>query len=131
MPPSYHDPHRSIQKANHVLVPPAGRVEAIVVGPPSGSQATLSTLCVDTGPDVDVNPAMVIAGVGAPGDRSLLRTVLESTGPPAHDEVSLILLHKLEDSKPDFPVTFREDKSGFYINGRKSPCKMIRWCACK
>jgi suppressor of ftsI len=119
MPLSYHDPHRSTHKVDHVLVPPAGRLEAIVVGPPSGSQATLSTRCVDTGPDGDANPAMVIADVGAPGDRSPLRTALESNGPVAHDEVSLTLLRKLEDSKPDFTVTFTEDKNGFYINGRK------------
>jgi len=62
---------------------------------------------------------MVIADVGAPGDRSPLGTALESTGPVAHDEVSLTLLRKLEDSKPDFTVTFTEDKNGFYINGRK------------
>lgn len=58
----------------------------------------------------------------------------EFTGAPAHDEVSLTLLRKLEDSKPDFTVIFTEDKNGFYINGRQfesSPCKMIRWCACK
>src|SRR4051794_25545652 len=43
MPLSYHDPGRSTGKVDHVLLPPAGRVEAIVDGPPSGSAATLST----------------------------------------------------------------------------------------
>jgi suppressor of ftsI len=37
MPLSYHDPQRSTRKVDHVLLPPAGRVEAIVIGPPSGS----------------------------------------------------------------------------------------------
>jgi FtsP/CotA-like multicopper oxidase with cupredoxin domain len=37
----------------------------------------------------------------------------------AHDEVTNPLLHQLEGSKPDFTVTFTEDKNGFYINGRK------------
>jgi FtsP/CotA-like multicopper oxidase with cupredoxin domain len=119
MPLSYHDPHRSTRRVDHVLVPPAGRVEAIVIGPTSNSQATLSSRCVDTGPDGDANPAMVIADVGAPGDHSAARDVLDSTGPPAHDKVTKTLLHELEVDKPDFTVTFTEDKNGFYINGRK------------
>lgn len=119
MPLSYHDPHRSIRTVGHVLVPPAGRVEAIVIEPTSNSQATLSSRCVDTGPDGDANPAMVIADVGPPGDHSAARTVLDSTGPPAHNKVTKILLHELEVDKPDFTVTFTEDKNGFYINGRK------------
>jgi hypothetical protein len=65
MPLSYHDPHRQTEKLNHVLVPPAGRVEAIVVGPPANVKATLSTRCIDTGTDGDANPAMVIADVGS------------------------------------------------------------------
>jgi FtsP/CotA-like multicopper oxidase with cupredoxin domain len=119
MPLSYHDPHRSTRKVDHVLVPPAGRVEAIVVGAPSDSQPTLSTRCVDTGPDGDPNPAMVIADVGAAAKYSPVRTVPHSGGPVAHDEVTNPLLHQLEGSKPDFTVTFTEDKNGFYINGRK------------
>jgi FtsP/CotA-like multicopper oxidase with cupredoxin domain len=62
---------------------------------------------------------MVIADVGAPGDQSAARDVLDSTGPPAHDKVTKTLLHELEVDKPDFTVTFTEDKNGFYINGRK------------
>jgi FtsP/CotA-like multicopper oxidase with cupredoxin domain len=123
MPLSYHDPHRSTRKVDHVLVPPAGRVEAIVVGAPSDSQPTLSTRCVDTGPDGDPNPAMVIADVGAPTENSPVRTVVDSGGPVAHDEITKPLLHQLEASKPDFTVAFTEDKNGFYINGRKFSMK--------
>jgi len=119
MPLAYHDPKRSTRKVDHVLLPPAGRLEAIVVGPPSGGEATLSTRCVDTGPDGDANPAMVIADVGAPGDHSPIRTVVDSGGPLAHDKVGNTLVHELEASKPDFTVTFTEDKNGFYINGKK------------
>jgi suppressor of ftsI len=118
-PLSYHDPRRSSRKVDHVLLPPAGRVEAIVIGPPSGSRATLSTLCVDTGPDGDANPAMVIADVGAPSDHSPIRTVVDPSGPLAHDKVGKTLVRELEASKPDFTVTFTEDKNGFYINGKK------------
>jgi suppressor of ftsI len=126
MPLSYHDPQRSTRTVDHVLLPPAGRVEAIIVGPPSGTAATLSTRCVDTGPDGDANPAMVIADVGAPGDHSPIRTVVVSTVLPAHDKVGKRLVRALEASKPDFTVIFTEDKSGFYINGKGSPCRTSR-----
>jgi suppressor of ftsI len=119
MPLSYHDPQRSTRKVDHVLLPPAGRVEAIVIGPPSGSTVTLSTRCVDTGPDGDANPAMVIADVGAPADHSPIRTVVDSSGPLAHDRVGKTLVRELEAGQPDFTVTFTEDKNGFYINGKK------------
>jgi suppressor of ftsI len=119
MPLSYHDPQRSTEKVDHVLLPPAGRVEAIVIGPPSGSTVTLSTRCVDTGPDGDANPAMVIADVGAPADHSPIRTVVDSSGPLAHDRVGKTLVRELEAGQPDFTVTFTEDKNGFYINGKK------------
>ena len=119
MPLSYHNPHRSTRTVDHVLLPPAGRVEAIVIGPPSRSQGTLRTRCVDTGPDGDANPAMVIADVGAPGDHSPMRPAVDSAGPLAHDRIGKTLVRELEVSKPDFTVIFTEDKNGFYINGRK------------
>src|SRR5215469_16637708 len=46
MPLSYHDRNRGTRKVDHILVAPAGRVEAIVTGPPAGSHTTLSTRCV-------------------------------------------------------------------------------------
>jgi FtsP/CotA-like multicopper oxidase with cupredoxin domain len=119
MPLSYHNRHRATRKVDHVLVPPAGRVEAIVTGPSSGSRATLSTRCVDTGADGDANPAMVIADVGPGHIDSPMRAIPNSTGPAIYKELSGQEIQKLEVSKPDFTVTFTEDKSGFYINGRK------------
>src|SRR5271156_1756070 len=61
MPLSFHDPKRHVELRDHVLVPPAGRVEAIVTGPKAGTPASLRALCFDTGPDGDPNPAMVLA----------------------------------------------------------------------
>jgi suppressor of ftsI len=119
MPLSYHNRHRATRKVDHVLVPPAGRVEAIVIGPSSGSRATLSTRCVDTGADGDPNPAMAIADVGPAHTHSPMRTLPSTTGPAVYKELSKQEIQKLEVSKPDFTVTFTEDKSGFYINGRK------------
>jgi suppressor of ftsI len=119
MPLSYHDQHRVTRKVDHVLVPPAGRVEAIVTGPPAGSHSTLSTRCVDTGTDGDPNPAMVIADLEPAHSNSPARLVQRTSGPAIYKELSTREIQKVEISKPDFIVIFTEDKGGFYINGRK------------
>src|SRR5207302_9467284 len=63
MPLAYHDPSIRKRSMSHVLVPPAGRVAAIVTGPPADSPAALRSRCFDTGPDGDSNPAMVLADI--------------------------------------------------------------------
>jgi FtsP/CotA-like multicopper oxidase with cupredoxin domain len=119
MPLSYHNQHRTTRKVDHILVPPAGRVEAIVTGPPAGSRATLSTRCVDTGTDGDPNPAMVIADVGPAHTESAARMVQKTAGSAIYKELSTQDTQRLELSEPAFTVIFTEDKNGFYINGRK------------
>ena len=120
MPLSYHDRERHTRKADHILMAPAGRVEAIVTGPPAGTHSRFSTRCFDTGPDGDNNPAMVIADVvdGAHAD-SPPHTVPVTSGSPVYKEIPAAQLHRLEASDPDFTVIFSEDKKGFYINGNK------------
>jgi FtsP/CotA-like multicopper oxidase with cupredoxin domain len=117
MPLAYHDPQHPTRVADHVLVPPAGRVEAIVSSPTSGKQTTLRTRCVDTGPLGDPNVAMVLADV-LPAEQSAgpQRTVPFDRHRPNY---KVVLLDGLEKSPPDFVVTFTEDKNGFYINGQK------------
>src|SRR6266849_102810 len=71
MPLAYHAPNGPTRSTDHLLLAPAGRLEAIVTGPPSGSQSALRSLCVDTGPDGDPNPGMVLADLVQPSsDRS-------------------------------------------------------------
>lgn len=120
MPLSYHDRSRSTSKVDHVLIPPAGRAEAIVTGPAAGTRPTLSTRCVDTGPDGDPNPAMVIANIDStPHAESFSRKVPTTTGAPIYREIPERELDKFEAGSPDFTVVFTEDKNGFYINGKK------------
>jgi suppressor of ftsI len=119
MPLSYHNQHRATRRVDHVLVPPAGRVEAIVIGPASGARATLSTRCVDTGADGDANPAMVMADIGPAHFDLPKHRVAVTTGGAVYRELPTQEIQKLEGTKPDFTVTFTEDKKGFYINGRK------------
>src|SRR5207237_7203815 len=50
MPLAYRDPKHPTRAIDHLLVAPAGRLEAIVTGPPPGTHTTLHTLCVAPGP---------------------------------------------------------------------------------
>src|SRR6201996_5209628 len=120
MPLSFHDPARRVERRDHVLVPPAGRVEAIVTGPRSGAHASLRTGCYNTGPDGDPNPAMVLADLVA-GQSPNHGNQPASAGQtsPLYKPVSPNLIAKTENSPSDFVVTFTEDKKGFYINGKK------------
>ena len=122
MPLAYHEPKAPTRIANHLLLAPAGRLEAIVTGPLRGTHRALRTLCVDTGPDGDPNPEMVLADLVQPSsDR------LGSNSTPKrvhaiddHRPVYKVLdIERLEKTAPDFTVTFTEDKNGFYINDRK------------
>jgi FtsP/CotA-like multicopper oxidase with cupredoxin domain len=115
MPLAYHEPRRPRQLLDHFLLPPAGRIEAIVTGPPRGNHTALRTRCVDTGPDGDANPEMILADI-IPGSQTPASTYLGTTGRPVH---KIAHVDRLEESPPDFVTTFTEDKDGFYINGRK------------
>jgi FtsP/CotA-like multicopper oxidase with cupredoxin domain len=122
MPLAYHEPKVPTRTTDHLLLAPAGRLEAIVTGPPSGSHHALRTLCVDTGPDGDPKPGMVLADlVQSSSDRSDSNAPpkqMRATGerPPLYKELDV---ERLKKAAPDFTVTFTEDKNGFYINGRK------------
>jgi FtsP/CotA-like multicopper oxidase with cupredoxin domain len=120
MPLAFHDPKRRTESVDHVFAPPAGRVEAIVTGPNIDAHASLRTLCIDTGSDGDPNPAMALADLV-----SLPHPVVRKVNAPhsiqsaVYKPVSPAQVANIENSPPDFTVTFTEDKSGFYINGKK------------
>jgi len=122
MPLAYHQPDTPTRATNHLLLSPAGRLEAIVTGPPPGMHRALRTLCVDTGPDGDPNPEMVLADVvPSTSDRAASNRRPEPAHavdhrPPVYRPIDI---ERLKKSAPDFTVTFTEDKNGFYINGRK------------
>jgi suppressor of ftsI len=120
MPLAFHNPRHPVEFASHVLLPPAGRVEAIITGPKPGARATLRTRCFDTGSDRDANPAMVLAdmvNVLQPGSKPPPTPV--DARLPISKPLSSALIARVENSSPDFVVNFTEDKKGFYINGRK------------
>jgi FtsP/CotA-like multicopper oxidase with cupredoxin domain len=123
MPFAYHDPNHPTRTASHVLLAPAGRVEAIVTGPPPGTHSALRTLCVDTGPAGDPNPAMVLADSVQPSSSQHNNKVSQpekdaatQARPPLYKPINVEPLKK---RAPAFTVVFTEDKNGFYINGKK------------
>jgi FtsP/CotA-like multicopper oxidase with cupredoxin domain len=117
MPLAYHNPKNPIRIVEHALVPPAGRLEAIVTGPAASAHAMLRSRCVDTGPDGDPNPAMVLADLRPGSSASLVKQeVNRDLRPPEYKQVDL---RAFEASQPDFVVSFTEDKNGFYINDQK------------
>lgn len=110
-------PHQALQRADHVLIPPAGRLEAIVVGPPAGPNRILRSRCVDLGPASDPNPEMLLARLGSasepPGRTSrqeVQMTFPLSTVPPGVTAAEL--------RSPTQVITFTENDLGFYVNGR-------------
>jgi suppressor of ftsI len=116
MPIALHDPNHRTRIVDHVLLPPAGRLEAIVTGPAAGTPRHLISRCVDTGPDGDPNPAMVLADIVPRLASRSTERVLESSRKP---DLKTLDLAAEEKAPPQFIVTFTEDKQGFYINGEK------------
>ena len=117
MPLAYHEPEGPTRTTDHLLVAPAGRLEAIVTGPPPGTHSALRTLCVDTGPDGDPNPGMVLADlVEHSSDPPPKQVHAVDDRPPVYKPIDVEPLKKVA---PNFIVTFTEDKNGFYINDRK------------
>jgi FtsP/CotA-like multicopper oxidase with cupredoxin domain len=118
MPLAYHDPSIRTRSMSHVLLPPAGRVEAIVTGPPADSHAALRTRCFDSGPDGDADPAMALVDIVSTNLPSP-QTRPAFGGAPVYATFSSPVLQRVEASKPQFVVDFTEDKQGFYINSQK------------
>ena len=116
MPIAKHDPNHRTRVAGHVLLPPAGRLEAIVSGPEAGTPRRLVSRCVDTGPDGDPNPEMILADIvpGPAADQT--RKIVDTSLKP---DLKPLDLTTEENAPPRFIVTFTEDKNGFYINGEK------------
>ena len=124
MPLAYHDPQHPARTANHVLLAPAGRVEAIVTGPALRAHGALRTLCVNTGPAGDPNPGMVLADLIQPSASPDQRNA-DPRSEPDHAAQARPPLYKpikvepLKKRPPSFTVIFTEDQNGFYINDKK------------
>ena len=75
-------PSSPITWVDHIGVPPGGRVEFIVQGPPLGVPALLVTRTVDTGPDGENDPNRALASITAAADAAEPRAKLPSDSTP-------------------------------------------------
>src|SRR5260221_6688962 len=116
MPIAIHDPSHRTRTVDHVLLPPAGSLDAIVTGPAADAPRHLISHCVDTGPDGDPNPAMVLADIVP---RYAAGSVANAAKSSLKPEFKALDLTAEEKAPRQFTVTFTEDKKGFYINGEK------------
>jgi len=114
------DPGEGITSANHIGVPPGGRVEFIVKGPPAGVEGLLVTRTVDTGTGGENDPnralAKITAATDAPEPRSILSAAPEPLPPattPWLGNVAPVRTRKLyfsekflDPNDPNSPTTF-------------------------
>src|SRR5258705_3387117 len=112
MPIALHDPYHRTRIVDHVLLPPAGRLEAIVTGPAAGTPRHLISRCVDTGPDGDPNPAMVLADI-VPW--STANSLAKAAKRSLKTEFKTLDLAAAEKAPPRFTVTFTEDQNRLYL----------------
>ena len=119
MPLAFHDPMIRTLHMKHVLVPPGGRLEAIVTGPANGSHGTLRTRCFDTGKDGDPNLAMTLANLSLPQGIEPAHEFPEDNGRPVFRVLSKNDLRAIEQRPVQFTAVFTEDKHGFYINQQR------------
>jgi suppressor of ftsI len=117
VPLSIRYPHQALKRADHLLIPPGGRLEAIVVGPPAGASRSLRSRCVDFGPGGDPNPEMLLARLGSEPEQPGRTSGEEvQTTLPLASEPSGISVAELR--APTQVIAFTEDHLGFYVNGR-------------
>jgi suppressor of ftsI len=119
VPVAYHDPEHPTRRVDHVLLPPAGRVEAIVTAPDREDRSVLRTRCVDTGPDGDPNPGMILADVRSTHSAAFPAPERPTRAPTPLPRFTAVDIQRMEREPPHFTAVFSEDKNGFYINGQK------------
>jgi hypothetical protein len=93
---------RGLLWKSHILMPPAGRAEFILKGPPLGAHASLMTRGVDTGPAGENDPtrplATIVAAMDLPEPRTKLAAApapLRRPSPAALSEVAPARVRKL------------------------------------
>lgn len=114
-PLALHDPQHPTRTFAHIVIPPAGRVEAIVTGPPAGLHATLRTHCVDSGPDGDPMRGQVLADIASNDTGPRPAPVPASSGTATYKRVDVAAIER---TPPAFTVIFTEGNHKFYINGK-------------
>jgi suppressor of ftsI len=118
-PIAYHDPAHPTRRVDHVQLPPAGRVEAIVTAPAREGRTVFRTRCVDTGPEGDPNPGMVLADIASTRNAPAPSPDAARAAVETASSYKVVDVEQMKREPPIFTAVFSEDKNGFYINGQK------------
>jgi suppressor of ftsI len=113
-PIAHRDPTHPTRLMDHVLLPPAARVEAIVEAPTREGRLLLRTRCIDSGPDGDPHPGMVLADVAV--SRSAPAIPKQNPTINAKPTVNVVEVESIEQQPPSFVAVFTEGDRKFYIN---------------
>jgi suppressor of ftsI len=115
IPLAFHD--RSVQGrwVDHVLMPPAARIEAVVAAP-AQTRAAFESLCIDYGPDGDTDPPRTLGTIALGGEPAVPH--MNTFAPPPIAEpfgnihTAPIVARRV--------VNFNEDNPAgqFFINGK-------------
>ncbi len=76
------DPHQVLWES-HIALPPAGRAEFVINGPPAGTPASFVTRKVDTGRDGENDPTRPLATIVVAADAAEPRATLAAITQPA------------------------------------------------
>jgi FtsP/CotA-like multicopper oxidase with cupredoxin domain len=106
-------PGAAEQTVSDVVIPPAGRADFIVTGPPQNGVAFRSA-CYDTGAGGDPNPAQVL-GIIDTGTPALPNVPAPGATPRATGTYDQSILGATIAQQRT--VAFTEDDNGFYLNG--------------
>lgn len=115
VPLAFHNRAVTGEWVDHVLIPPAGRAEAVVAAPAT-SGTPFATGCVDTGPDGDNDPGRKLADInlGTPPLTPHAAVVARPAQPEPFGPIAAVRIatHRT--------VVFSENNpdSEFYINGQ-------------
>lgn len=109
-------PLKRPMQTNLVVIPPAGRAEFVVQGPPAGSFAQFMNLGFDTGPAGDSNPGTILANIDLKGSAQPLHHI-----PALAKEKPVTRFAGLADQKPSqvrqlyFSETTQGSDTQFFI----------------
>jgi FtsP/CotA-like multicopper oxidase with cupredoxin domain len=108
-PLGYYGRSPALEPVKDVLIPPAGRAEVVVTGPPQITY--LDTLCYDAGPKGDINPFAILGELI--DDRGTAKTAFVARpiglAPPAAYRTAPSPAQRRT-------IRFGEDARGFYLN---------------
>jgi suppressor of ftsI len=115
VPLSFHDRRTQGRWVDHVLMPPAARIEAVVAAP-AQSGVPFESLCIDYGPDGDTDPQRTLGTIALGNEPAVTHTSL-SAAPAVAEPFGDIHAARIAARRV---VNFSEnnDAGQFFVNGK-------------